>query len=133
MSTVHKGKEPVNLNICETSFYQKPNLKGHIDPVHEEKKLFKCEICVVTFTTKEIISAHNSFVHAQNKALEHGITDTCFEQKPYQKCNTAQDFKRSDMHQEDICNINFVEKYQMKRYIAGVLEEIELSMKCFES
>ena len=48
----HKVEDPLQCNICDSSFKAKQNLKNHIRSVHEGKKPFECIICDARFAKK---------------------------------------------------------------------------------
>ena len=56
--------------ICEKTFYNTENLKGHILTVHEERKDHKCDICDKSFSFAISLKKHINFIHEGRKDYE---------------------------------------------------------------
>ena len=68
----HKTKCEIHrmCEICEKTFYNAENLKGHILTVHEERKDHKCDICDKSFSFAISLKKHINFIHEGRKDYE---------------------------------------------------------------
>ena len=146
-TTVHKGKNKFNCDLCEKFYTSTSALKYHIEVFHGRLEKFNCGQCKKSFVTPEILAIHEAYHNSTQKSkgykcdicekiyYQSSTLKTHFDSvhgglKVYQ-CNSCEkSYSRSgelkkhfnSVHEGctyicNFCGTSFTQKYTMKKHV----------------